>query len=574
MERWACADLPSLALQILLEAHPDWRGLPVAVVDKDTAQGVILQSNRIARQFQIKPGLRYASGLSLSSDLRAAVVSDDDVRKTCSKLLDSMHTFSPHVEADRTQRGLYWLRVTGLDRLFKGFDTWSKGLFEHLRETHGLLASITVGWTRFGTLAASRGEPAGWRVFDDLEHEQKYQGGVSLDILGLSPAITEKLDKLAVTRVDQFLALPSSGVRKRFGAEAAALWRFAHGGGEVPLQPLAWDEPVCSTHSLDDALSDMTQLTFLLKASLHPLMLELAGRHCDLRELSVALHLDDGDVHEVAIRPATPTLDEVRIVELCRLRFERLTLPAPIVSLVIEAHGVLIHRDQSHLFRDNAKRDLQVANHALARLRAEHPDAVCKVVPQDRHLPEAKFALEPLESLSRARPAKPARKTGVRRIFGRPQPLPRFDPEIGFGWLVRDLDEGVVMKTYGPHRVSGGWWMDGNNAVDHIVRRRLADTSTHHVSPRARYFARDGEFVDAAAATDEAEESMSSVAPHRGEIPKSTRHFPRHPKAAHVLSDTIGLSRDYWYAETDRGDIFWIYWDHRRRQWFLHGVVE
>jgi hypothetical protein len=31
----ACVDLPAFPLQILLKRHPEWRGLPAAVVDED-----------------------------------------------------------------------------------------------------------------------------------------------------------------------------------------------------------------------------------------------------------------------------------------------------------------------------------------------------------------------------------------------------------------------------------------------------------------------------------------------------------------------------------------------------------
>jgi protein ImuB len=34
------------------------------------------------------------------------------------------------------------------------------------------------------------------------------------------------------------------------------------------------------------------------------------------------------------------------------------------------------------------------------------------------------------------------------------------------------------------------------------------------------------------------------------------------------------LHRDYYFAETVRGDLLWLFYDRRRRQWFLHGRVE
>ena len=34
------------------------------------------------------------------------------------------------------------------------------------------------------------------------------------------------------------------------------------------------------------------------------------------------------------------------------------------------------------------------------------------------------------------------------------------------------------------------------------------------------------------------------------------------------------VERDYYYAETRRGELLWIYYDRPRRRWFLHGTVD
>jgi protein ImuB len=502
MERWACVDVPLLALQLLLESHPDWREHPVAVVDREVAQGTILQVNRHARRYEIRPGMRYAAGLSLNGALRASVVDEEQVAAITDELLDVLHDFSPDVESGApaaSRQSLFWLRASGLDRLFGSFDVWASQLHEAVRDAVGFRTSVTVGFSRFGTYATSRSERAGWRVFESEEEERECCGRVPLELLDLDEKVLEKLEKLAVRTVEEFLALPSSGIRKRFGEEAARLWRFASGGATVPLQPIAWEEPVARGVHLDDSMHDSTRLVFLLKSELHPILMQLAARYCDLRELIVNLHLEDGDDRDLVVRPATPTLEEGPLLELLRLRLDRLSLPAPIVRIELTAEPIPYHSEQGHMFRDNARRDLRVANHALARLQAEYgEDAVCQIVPRDRHLPEARFTLEPLQALRRPQPEPPERPTLIRRIFARPHPLPRFAPEIGpgSGWLIRDLDEGVVSDAHGPHRITGGWWVSN------------------------------------------------------------------------------GVGRDYWFARTTRGDIFWVYWDHRRRQWFLHGVVE
>ena len=34
------------------------------------------------------------------------------------------------------------------------------------------------------------------------------------------------------------------------------------------------------------------------------------------------------------------------------------------------------------------------------------------------------------------------------------------------------------------------------------------------------------------------------------------------------------IQREYYYAETRRGDLLWLYYDQIRRRWFLQGSVE
>ena len=34
------------------------------------------------------------------------------------------------------------------------------------------------------------------------------------------------------------------------------------------------------------------------------------------------------------------------------------------------------------------------------------------------------------------------------------------------------------------------------------------------------------------------------------------------------------IQREYYYAETRRGDFLWLYYDRVRRRWFLQGAVE
>ena len=80
MDRMACVELPAFPLQLLLKRHPGWTGRPVAVVDRDKPQGVILQVNEEARAAGVRTGMRYSAGLSLAHTLHAGEVPPADDR--------------------------------------------------------------------------------------------------------------------------------------------------------------------------------------------------------------------------------------------------------------------------------------------------------------------------------------------------------------------------------------------------------------------------------------------------------------------------------------------------------------
>jgi protein ImuB len=320
---------------------------------------------------------------------------------------------------------------------------------------------------------------------------------VPLALLDLDPVGRDKLARLGVKRVGGLLQLPPASIRQRYGASIDALRKMASGEAELPVSPVPWHSEVYSDLDLSPPEEDVHRLLFQLKAELHRHMLQLAARHSDLAVLELQFDLEDGDGIEVSVRPASPTLDDQKVLELLRLKLETVVFSRGILRVRMRSEPIRAARAQLPLFGKTDARKLDDANHALARLRAEFgDDAVVRIRPGDAHLPEGRFVFEPLDAIRAAEPSRADRPMRlVRRIRERPQPLPRFDEEILPGWLIAGLDAGPVTETWGPYELSGGWWGRG----------------------------------------------------------------------AH---------RAYHYVKTRRGDLYWVFYDHRRKQWFLHGAVE
>ena len=120
MDRMACIDIRSLPLQLLLRQHPEWLNLPVAVLESDRPQGQVLWVNERARSCRILSGMSYAAALSLTGDLRAAVVSPEEAERAVSAIHRLLHEFSPGVEPGGVDEpGVFWLDASGLGALFE-----------------------------------------------------------------------------------------------------------------------------------------------------------------------------------------------------------------------------------------------------------------------------------------------------------------------------------------------------------------------------------------------------------------------------------------------------------------------
>lgn len=505
IDRLACVDIDELPLQLLLRRLPEWGGSPVAVVDEDRPQGLVLWVNEAARASGVLPGQRYAAALGLARELRAGVVPPAAVGAAVAELTSLLRRFTPNVEPSLDEPGIFWLDATGLLHLHPSLAAWGEAVRAGLAAA-GFSASVAVGWSRFGPYAVARSH-AGVVVLDTAGVERELAGRVPLARLGVPPRVRERLDRLGVRTVGELVALPTAGVAKRYGAEAAALQRLARGELFAPLSPAPERAPASGRAVFDDFVEhDAHRVLFVVKRLLDDVVRLLVARGGVITELRLTLVHDaragatsppEASSHRFV--PAAPTLDTALLLDLVRLRLESIDLGPGVVEVGLEAREAPASADQLRLFALAPRRDLDAALRALKRVEAELGDGTTGVYRlREGHLPKAQYALEALARLMAPRPpehlARP--RPLARRVLARPEALPGRPRELRHdGWQPRDPRQGPIVAVHGPYVVSGGWW-----------------------------------------------------------------HAEVH--------------REYLFARTLRGDILWVFYDKRRRRWFLQGRVE
>jgi protein ImuB len=453
----ACVDVPALALQLVLRAHPEWQHDPVVVVEDDRPLAAIVWCNRAAREQRIVRGMKFSQAKALSAKLHAEVVPESAQLAAIDAIFENLLAFSPRVEPVLSQPGLFWLDPHGLLGLFGSLEAWAARVHDKLREER-FVSAVVVGRERASVFALARVR-VGPFVAGDPALEQRLFLRVRLERLGVSPKLRDALLLLDIHTVGELLALDLAQLRVRYGEEAARLHEFLNGKVFSPLLPRMPSAPFVIELEVDPPDDDCTRLLFGLKAALHRAAERLREQYEAITALELVWKLERLGERRDRIETASPTLDVVQIVDLLRLRMSGVALPARVERIVTTLEHTRVHARQLAIEHGKKPRDLEAGARAIARLRATFgPDAVSRARLRDAYLPEAAFSFEPTRELRRPqlRPQGAQQQLPlVRRVYKTAialPPLPKHEPEAWLG------HHGTVSAMFGPYRIAGGWW--------------------------------------------------------------------------------------------------------------------
>jgi protein ImuB len=465
-KRVACVDVPALSLQLVLRAHPQWAQDPVVIVTEDRPRAPIVWANRAARGVGIHRGLCFSEAKALSSILHAEVVAEHAIDDAIEELFELLLKLTPHIEPALDQAGLFWIDPSGLSGLFGDLQRWARAI-EHALLLERFVSAVVVGFSRGHVLALARSRK-GVLVTPDRESEQGAASRVALSKLEIPVTLRDQLALLGIHTVGQMLALPGPQLRLRYGAAAGRLHDFLSGRCYSPLLPREPAIPLVLELAVEPPDDDHNRLLFGLKGVLQRAVQKLVHEHQAVTALVLELSIERHGKRQERVEAAAPTFDVLQLLDLVRLRLSSLSLPGKVEHMRMTVEHVRVHPRQVALHalsHDETKpRDLEAAARALARIRATFgPDAVAAAKLREAHLPEARYALEPVHEVRLPKhvtinPAHVHRAT--RRVFSSLESLPevvrkRAPQDDSDTWLNA---HGVAKNIVGPDRIAGGWW--------------------------------------------------------------------------------------------------------------------
>ena len=390
MARMACISIPVLPLQILMQQHPDWREYPAAVVSEDKPLGRITHINKLAYADGIRPGMRYATALTLQPLLRAGTVEaldrtqlENTVEATCGR-------FSPAYERCSFASGVYWIDATGIEQLFESEYAWVRALVTALNEA-GYSVRCVVGSSRRATFCTARSS-RGISIFRSEEEEISAMRGCRLETLPFDEMALLRMRHLAIENIGEFLDLSGADIRSRFGESAFALHLFLSNPDTVPLQPEEQENQYRSRRKFQQGVVGFEALLAVIEPSFKALVTDARRHGVYFNCFELILFDEDHRKHSEEIQPAEPTRELTVFLRLFRIRLEAVRLDTPVYEFVLLCDAVKREATQNYLIGRAISRDRRKAEEAFSLIRAENGnDAVQISLLKSSHDPHKRF---------------------------------------------------------------------------------------------------------------------------------------------------------------------------------------
>ena len=448
---WLCLYLPQLPLEVFTRGCED--GSPLVVHCGSAGRPRVVAANPSARSAGIKSGLALAAARALQPDLRVHPRDQAAERRALEALAAWSGQFTSMVSLVPPNALL--LEVAGSLRFFGGLDP----LLQKLKTDIGRLgyqARLATAPTPLAaTLLARQGEAICITGHGKLVRALSQ---LPLTVLGLEEEKQARLTAMGLCRLGDVLRLPRDGLARRFGTELLSLLDRALGRLPDPRMPFV-APPRFAGHLLLPAEVENTEaLLFGLQRLIRELVGLLRARVAGVRAMTVQLVHGPASLTDVHVGMVTPGRDEKYLLELLKVRLERVHLTAPVREIRLLADAIESHQVPCQDLFPSSAAEAEAEEMLIERLRARlGEDAVRGISPVADHRPEFAWCW-----------SEPGQ--GGSQSVGAQRPLWLLStPRVLKAYQGRPCLEHVLTLWPERERIESGWWDGKDIRRDYFV---------------------------------------------------------------------------------------------------------
>lgn len=460
-----------LATDRLAKTHPELRQTPFLLYAPERGRMVVRASNQILRKEGIAPGMVVADVRAILPSVEVFPNDPVSEKKLLNDLAEWCFRYSPVVATDFPD-GLI-LDISGCAHLWGGEHRYTDAIKTRLYKG-GYDVRVAIADTVGAAWAVARYGNSGFIVEPGKQAEALFS--LPPAALRLEPSILQRMEKLGFRQIGQFMHIPRTNLRRRFGD--ALLFRLGQALG-TDCEPLRSVQP---TPVYQERLPCMepirtaTGIEIALKRVLEALCERFFREGKGMRTGTFKGYRVDGEVVQVSIGTNRASRNAAHLFKLFELKIPEIEPALGIELFVLEATLVEDVSETQEVLWSMGSNNQTVIAELLDNIGGKvGMKCIHRYLPQEHHWPEN--SIKEISSLE-LQPETEWRTDRPRplHLLSSPEPievmvaLPDYPP-LHFrhkGNIIR------ISRADGPERIEQEWWLQTGPPRDYY---RVEDES-------------------------------------------------------------------------------------------------
>lgn len=447
--------------------QPQLVGKPFIIRIPSHGRMVVAAANALAEANGIFPGMAVADTKTI---IPAIEVLDDKpqlVAGLLKKIADWCIRFTPFAAID-PPNGII-LDVTGCTHLWGGDEAFINDITKRLN---------AKGYTVFVAIADSIG--AAWAVARFVKSSFIVEPGQQKNaLLSLPPAALrleaetiDRLHKLGLRQVKDFISMPPSALRRRFGNLIVTRLSQALGFQDEFIEPVQPIKPYQERLPCLEPIVTATGIQIALQRTLDALCGRLQAEQKGLRLATLKCYRVDGKIEQVQIATISPSHHVKHLFKLFETSIETIEPDLGIELFVLDASKVESHTPaQQQLWEAMWGLDNRLLAELVDRLAGKFgTQVVQRFLPAEHYWPER--SVKPATSLNeektidwRLDKPRPIQLLATPEKIEVTSPVPDYPP-----MLFRHKGKlHKIKKADGPERIEQEWWLQEGRHRDYYA---------------------------------------------------------------------------------------------------------
>lgn len=455
---WFCIHLPNLPLEADgTTSHAK------AVVEEQRGIHRVLLADEAAQAAGIMPGQSANAALALLPTLRLIERSELSEQQALENLASWLEQFTSVVCFAGPD--VLLLEIAGSLRLYDGLSSLRRQVAAGL-EQQGHAASLAIAPTPLAATWLARG---GHRVcIREPANLPAALRALPVACLDWPSTVNEALAGMGVRNIGDCLRLPREGMVRRFGPQC--LLELDRALGRLPDPRASWHAPerFCASHEMTEEQSDRERLLAICYELLQAHERFLLARQLGTQQLLFSFFHLQASVTHLQLGCAQAERLAEHWFDLLRIRFDRLNLPEPVITVQLCGGHTSALSAAAGRFRFQGEAGgkglrysiSQLVERLAARLGIQSVSGVDTVA---EHRPQRAWRRRNLMGNAVCRATSVVGQEVSRPLWMLPEPA-LLSVEGGY-----PLHQGRLRILQGPERLETGWWDDDSIARDYFT---------------------------------------------------------------------------------------------------------